>query len=42
MKEIQDAMLEKEKKVKSTFVSLNKLHITLMVLRVDGNETLHR
>ena len=42
MKEIQDAMLEKEKKVKSTFVSLNKLHITLMVLKVDGNETLHR
>ena len=42
MKEIQDAMLEKEKKVKSTLVSLDKLHITLMVLRIDGEEPLER
>ena len=42
IKLIQDAMLERQKKVKSTFVSLDKLHITLMVLRVDDEETLER
>ena len=42
LKEVQDAMLSCERKLKSTFVPLEKLHLTLMVLRLEDTEMVEK
>ncbi len=40
--EVQKGMLLSDKKLKSALVSLDKLHLTLMVLRLEGEEAVER
>lgn len=42
VKEVQHAMLLSDKKLKSALVPLEKLHLTLMVLRLEGEEEVER
>ena len=38
LQELQEAMVESEPNLKSCLVSLNKLHLTMMVLRLNSEE----
>ena len=42
LQEVQDGMLARERRMKSNLVPLEKLHITLMVLRLEEGEAIER